>query len=157
LDFPLLQKWLAEPHIVQWWRESLALDGIESKYGPRIDGTEPTHVFMIEVEGIPEGWIQWYRWEDYPKHAAILGADTDSAGIDLSIGRKEMLGKGLGPEAIRQFIDQFVFADSTINSVISDPEESNIRSRRAFEKAGFTFIKKVQLPGEPYRRCVVQL
>lgn len=156
-DFPLFQRWLLEPHVVVWWHESLDLAGIEAKYGPRIDGIEPTHVFVIEFLKRPVGWIQWYRWSHYPEHARQLGAGPQSAGIDLAIGEPDMVGIGLGPAAIRKFLDQTIFVDPTIHAVIADPAESNIRSLRAFKKAGFTVTKAVELSGESFQRSVVHL
>ena len=61
-DLPLLQAWLSLPHVDEWWHEPLDLAGVRAKYLPRIDGTEPTYVFVIERGGGPIGWIQWYRW-----------------------------------------------------------------------------------------------
>jgi aminoglycoside 6'-N-acetyltransferase len=143
--------------VAAWWREPLDLAGVHAKYGPRVDGIEPTHVFVIEYRGRPAGWIQWYRWSDYPGHALQLGADLESVGLDLAIGEQEMTGKGLGPGAIRQFINQIIFVDPAISTVITDPEENNLRSLRAFKKAGFTVTKKVKLQGESFQRCVVCL
>lgn len=111
-DFPLLQKWLASPHVNRWWHENLDLAGVEAKFGQRIEGTEPTHVFMVEVEGQAVGWIQWYWWSDYPAHAAQLGAAPGSVGIDLAIGEEATTGRGLGPAAIVQFLKQIVPAES---------------------------------------------
>lgn len=156
-DFPLLQVWLAEPHVESWWHEPLDPAGLERTYGPRIDGTEPTHVFVMELRGRPFGWIQWYRWSDYPEHAAKLGASTRSAGIDLAIGEKSLLGQGLGPQAIREFVRQFVFVASDIEAVFADPETENARSVQAFEKAGFGVIGTVRLEGESFLRRVMQL
>jgi aminoglycoside 6'-N-acetyltransferase len=156
-DFPLFQRWLLEPHVATWWHESLDLAGIEAKYGPRIDGTEPTYVFVIEYRKRLVGWIQWYRWSDYPEHALQLGAGPESAGIDLAIGEREMMGMGLGPAAIRKFINQTIFVDPTIRAVIADPAESNLRSLRAFKKAGFSVTKTVELLGESFQRSVVHL
>jgi RimJ/RimL family protein N-acetyltransferase len=142
---------------VKWWREMLDLAGLEAKYGPGIDGTEPIHVFVIEYLQQPIGWIQWYRWSDYPDHARKLDAGPQSAGIDLAIGEANMIGVGLGPQTIRTFLDQFVFSDPAVQTVMTDPEEANVRSLRAFTKAGFSFVKAVQLEGEAFRRHVIQL
>jgi aminoglycoside 6'-N-acetyltransferase len=154
-DFPLLQRWLSAPHVDAWWHERLDLAGVAAKYGPRVDGVEPTHVFVIEHEGHPIGWIQWYLWADYPAHALQLAAEPASAGIDLAIGELGMTGLGLGPVAIREFLDQIVFRNASI--VIADPEEANVRSLRAFQKAGFTGMNTVQLLGESFRRRVVRI
>ena len=96
-DFPLLQQWLSAPHVDAWWHEPLDLRGLEQKYGPRIDGIEKVHVFIIEHEDRPIGWIQWYRWSDYPDHAAQLTTEQGAAGIDLAIGEVSSVGIGLGP------------------------------------------------------------
>jgi RimJ/RimL family protein N-acetyltransferase len=156
-DFLLLQRWLSEPHVDQWWHEALDLAGLEQKYGPCIDGIEPTHVFIIEHESRPMGWIQWYRWSDYPKHAAQLDAEPNAAGIDLSIGEVSLVGKGIGPNAIREFIFNVVCAEPGITAVVTDPEERNGRSCRAFEKAGFIPVRTVELQGENVRRRIMHL
>jgi len=156
-DFPLLQKWLSAPHIAVWWGEPLDLEAVDAKYGPRVDGTEPTHVFVIEHDGQPIGWIQWYLWSDYPEHALQLRAELPSAGIDLAIGELPRMGLGLGPVAIREFLGQIVFAGTKISAVITDPAQGNLRSLRAFEKAGFTATNTVQLSGEDFKRLVVRM
>jgi len=156
-DFPLLQEWLSAPHVDAWWHEPLDLAGVEAKYGPRVDGVEPTHVFVIEHDGRPVGWIQWYRWADYPEHALQLGAELASGGIDLAIGELAMTGLGLGSVAIREFLRQIVFAEPSVVAVIADPEEGNVRSLRVFEKAGFRVTNTVRLAGENVKRRVVRI
>jgi hypothetical protein len=68
-----------------------------------------------------------------------------------------MTGLGLGPVIIRQFLDQFIFTNSSICAVVADPEESNLRSLHAFRKAGFNLVNTVQLAGEGFTRQVVRL
>jgi RimJ/RimL family protein N-acetyltransferase len=68
-----------------------------------------------------------------------------------------MTGLGLGPAAIGEFLGQIVFADPAVNAVVTDPEEGNLRSLRAFEKAGFTVTNTVQLVGENVKRRVVRM
>ena len=103
-DFPLLQGWLSAPHVAAWWHERFDLASVCAKYGPRVDGAEPTHVFVIEHGGRSVGWIQWYLWADYPEHALQLRAELGSAGIDLAIGERALTGLGLGPTAICEFL-----------------------------------------------------
>lgn len=156
-DFPLLQAWLLAPHVAAWWDDRLDLLGIEAKYGPRVDGTEPIHVFLIEHRRRPIGWIQWYLWSNYPDYALHLGAESGSAGIDLAIGEVAMTGLGLGPIVIREFVLQIVFAIPDIRAVVADPEERNRRSVRAFQKAGFTLASTVRIEGEHFDRQVVRM
>jgi aminoglycoside 6'-N-acetyltransferase len=156
-DFLLLQRWLSEPHVDAWWHDALDLAGLERKYGPRIDGVEPTHVFIIQHESRPIGWIQWYRWSDYLKHASKLEAEPNAAGIDLSIGEASEVGKGIGSSAIREFVLNVVSAEPGITAIVTDPEERNGRSCRAFEKAGFIPVRTVELEAEKVRRRIMHL
>jgi len=143
------------PHVDAWWHEPLDLAGVEAKYGPRIEGHEATYVFVIEHGERPIGFIQWYRWADYSEHAALLGAEPNSAGIDLAIGVPELIGRGLGARVIRAFLERIVFVEPDITACVSDPETTNTRSLRAFEKAGFRRLRTLRLPGQSYSRTVV--
>jgi RimJ/RimL family protein N-acetyltransferase len=156
-DFPFLQRWLNEPHVLQWWNQPLSLAEVEAKYAPRVDGLEPTYDFIIEYEQQPIGWIQWYRWSDYWEHALHLGADKDSAGVDFAIGKPSMIGRGIGSAALRKFVSEIVFVDSGISGVYSDPDEKNVRSLRTFANAGFRVVRTINVPGENCVRSVVHL
>jgi aminoglycoside 6'-N-acetyltransferase len=156
-DFPLLQKWLAAPHVAIWWNERFDLASLEAKYGPAIDGSEPIHVYLIQSEGVPIGWIQWYRWRDFPQHAIQVGADAMSAGIDLAIGEIEMTGRGLGPAVIREFVPNYIFTNGDVGAIVADPSARNKRSASAFKKAGFSIVDTVQLVDEAFERHIVRL
>lgn len=155
-DFPLLQAWLAAPHVAVWWNERFDLASLEAKYGPAIDGTEPIHVYAIQLDGVPIGWIQWYRWRHFPQHATQVGADAMSAGIDLAIGEIAMTGRGLGPAVIRTFGTNYVFINGDVGAIVADPSARNSRSVSAFKKAGFRSVDTVQLVGEAFERHVVR-
>ena len=156
-DFPLLQTWLAAPHVAVWWNERFDLASLEAKYGPAIDGSEPIHVHVILRAGVAIGWIQWYRWRDFPEHAIQVGADPATAGIDLAIGEVEMTGRGLGPAVIREFGTNYIFSNGDVAAIVADPSASNKRSVSAFRKAGFNIVDTVRLGGEAFERHVVRL
>ncbi|HEY0800938.1 MAG TPA: GNAT family N-acetyltransferase [Steroidobacteraceae bacterium] len=157
VDFPLLQRWLVQPHVDPWWNQRLDNAGLEAKYGPRIDGLEPTHVFLIELNKRPVGWIQWYLWSDYPEHAEQLEAEVGTAGIDLAIGEPALVGLGLGPMVIATFLRRHIFAEPGISAVVTDIDSRNNRSLRAFCKVGFSITNSVQLRGEDFVRQTMRL
>lgn len=97
------------------------------------------------------------RWSGYPELAGQLKAEPEAAGIDLSIGEVSSIGRGLGSNAMRDFVLSVVSIESGITAVVSDPEERNGRSIRAFEKAGFIPIGTVRVRGENVRRRVMHL
>lgn len=155
-DFPRLLRWFSAPHVAAWWNERLDLSGLEAKYGPGIDGVEPIYVFVVHIGHMPIGWIQWYRWRDFPEHAAQLGADAAAAGIDLAIGEVDMTGRGLGPAVIRAFSTAHIFSHLDVAAIVADPAADNSRSLRAFSKAGFRSTGTVRFPREAADRCVVR-
>ena len=48
-DFSLLSGWLREPAIDWWWHDDPAPEALEERYGPSIDGTDPTRVLIAAV------------------------------------------------------------------------------------------------------------
>jgi aminoglycoside 6'-N-acetyltransferase len=114
-------------------------------------------VYVIACNGVPIGWIQWYRWRDFPEHAVQVGADPMSAGVDLAIGEVDMMGRGLGPAVIREFGTNYIFINSDVGAIVADPSASNTRSVSAFKKAGFNIVNTVQLVDETFERHVVRL
>jgi RimJ/RimL family protein N-acetyltransferase len=93
--------------------------------------------------------IQWYPLAAYPDYTAELGESPDgTAGIDLLIGDASCVGRGVGSAAIRAYADTVVFAQPAVRRCIGAPDVRNGRSIRAFEKAGFRFVRDAVVTGE---------
>ena len=135
-DFALLARWLAEPHVAKWWQSPATAEYVEEHYGPRVDALEPTEVFVIEVDGMPGGIIQRYLLADYPGWASAIGL-VDAAGIDYLIGEVELTGKGLGTRAIGQFTARVWERYPHVTVVVAAPQQANVASWKALERAGF--------------------
>jgi aminoglycoside 6'-N-acetyltransferase len=91
--------------------------------------------------------IQIYLASDYPEWEAIVQVGAGVAGIDILIGEEELIGQGLGPEILATFAREVATAPSLIATV----EEENRRSWRAFEKAGFRYVRNVDEDDLPSR------
>jgi RimJ/RimL family protein N-acetyltransferase len=155
-DVPLIVRWLAEPHVAAWWRDRMDLAAAVAHYQPRIDGTDPTRVRIISVLGRPAGWIQWYRWADYARHAAELDLEPGAAGLDLAIGELDLVGLGFGPRAIELLLQREVWSCPDVTACVVDPELANTRSVRMFARAGFEAVRSVVLEGETAPRQVMR-
>jgi aminoglycoside 6'-N-acetyltransferase len=146
-DFPLLLEWFGRKHVRRWWYdEPGTLDAMEAKYGPELDGSEPTVSSMILLDGRPIGFIESYRAEDYAEQWPV-GAPPGAVGVDLLIGEAELTGRGLGPEILRVYTASLL-RDPAVSQVIAGVELENHASLRAFEKAGFVPGRVVHVPGE---------
>jgi aminoglycoside 6'-N-acetyltransferase len=108
-DPSLLGRWLAEPYVRRWWKHDPHPVAVEADFGPAIDGSLPTHYFLVLEGGRPIGLIQSYRIGDHPEWmeaVRVANATPDSVGIDYLIGKMGSIGRGLGAEMIRRFVDQ---------------------------------------------------
>ena len=129
-DLPMLARWLKEPHLAEWWGDpAVSLSEIEDAMEDI--ATEP---LIVEVDGEPIAYLQSYDphlEEDHP----YQDQPTGTLGIDISIGRPDRVGKGLGSAIIRQFAEMLF--EEGCPRIIIDPDPANARAIRAYEKAGF--------------------
>ena len=140
--------WRQREHVRRWWSGVDTLDDTERKYLPRIEGDEPTEVYLIVLEERPVGLIQTYLVEDDDDPWPIE-LEPGTAGVDLFIGEEELVGRGLGPRIIGAFVRDVVFVKPATKACIADPDVRNETSIRAFEKAGFVRVGVFEVPGEP--------
>jgi aminoglycoside 6'-N-acetyltransferase len=130
-DLPLLRQWLAEPHVAEWWgdaEEALA----EIRQAMDDIATEP---LIVELDGRPIAYLQSYDphlEDDHP----YQDQPTGTLGLDISIGPPELVGVGHGSAIVRQYA-QLLFEEGVPRLVI-DPDPTNLRAIKAYEKAGFT-------------------
>jgi aminoglycoside 6'-N-acetyltransferase len=148
-DMGLVERWLREEHVALWWREPAEV--VIEKRIAGIEGRRPTRQFLIVVGGRPAGFIQTYLVSDHPGWDEIVQVGTGVAGVDLMIGEPDLVGRGLGPEVLAAFARDVVFADPATVAVVATVEERNRRSWRAFEKAGFRYVRDVEENGLPHR------
>ena len=138
-DLPLLKRWLAAPHVVQWWGNTYAQ--FELVRGDlEVEGMDQ---YIVTTNDRPFGYLQCYDPMVWPDNG--LGAHpAGTRGIDQFIGEPEMLERGHGSAFIRIFIERLLKAGSP--RVITDPDPNNHRAIRAYEKAGFRRDRIVDTP-----------
>ncbi|MCO4317269.1 acetyltransferase [Phyllobacterium sp. 21LDTY02-6] len=126
----LISRWLAEPHVAQWWGDHAdELSAIEAHMDSI--SVEP-FIVMLGDEAI--GYLQTYDphlEEDHP----YQDQPTGTLGLDQFIGAEEMLGQGHGSRIIGEFVS--LLFEEGVPRVIVDPDPGNKRAIRAYQKAGF--------------------
>jgi aminoglycoside 6'-N-acetyltransferase len=152
-DFPLLSNWLARPHVAEWWGTHQPT-AVEEEFGPCVDGTDPTRVFVCLLAGTPVGLLQVYRLDDNPDYARAVGLEQ-AAGMDLFLGDAERCNRGLGPDIIAAALDMIWAAYPEVTRAMAGPSVRNARSIRTFEKSGFTAAGAVRVPGEEDEEMVL--
>jgi aminoglycoside 6'-N-acetyltransferase len=147
-DLPLLREWIERDHVRPWWREP---DDSLAHYEDAFAGRDPTDNYLIVLDGRPVGMIQTYIVSDHPDWEAIVEVGPGVAGVDLMIGEAELTGRGLGPRILEQFAQEVVFARPETQALVAAVDEDNRASWRAFEKAGFRYVRDVEEEGRPHR------
>jgi RimJ/RimL family protein N-acetyltransferase len=133
-DWEHLRAWQTDPEVVIWSDEIEEPRPLEETKDIYRDVSLWAYVFMIELDGEPIGdcWLQQLNIVEVLDR--FPGRDLRR--IDIVIGRKDLWGQGLGSDAIRALV-RFAFEHERADGVYAPVSRNNIRSRRAFEKAGF--------------------
>jgi aminoglycoside 6'-N-acetyltransferase len=151
-DLVQIHAWLRQPHVARWWHEEDdSFEKVVADYLPGIEGREPTDYYVIVVGDRKVGMIQTYLVADHPDWDALVHVGPGVAGVDVFIGEADAIGRGLGPEILRAFAAEVVFAREGTHACVAGVEAPNARSLRAFEKAGFRAVLDYEEEGRPHR------
>jgi len=164
-DFPRLGRWLAEPLVARWWHHETSPEAIERDFGPSIDGTDVTELFLVALAGQPIGLVQRYPIAAYPEYvdefASICPLPAGALSIDYLIGDPSARGQGLGAGLISAFVAQSWTAHPHARDVIVPVCAGNTASWRALERAGFQRIAEGEMepdnPADPRDHVVYRI
>ena len=143
--YRLLRAWLGEPHMREWWGEP------EEELGfirDMVEGRDTTRPFLIALDGTPVGYVQYWfighhqNAEWIAGHPWLAELPSDTVGVDLSIGDAGQLSQGIGSAALTKFVAEL--RQQGYENIIIDPDPNNARAVRAYAKAGFRPIPRLQ-------------
>jgi aminoglycoside 6'-N-acetyltransferase len=152
-DWDILLKWNNDPEVLYYAEgddvTSRPLEEVQELYSMVC---AHAFCFVIEVGGQPVGecWLQEMNLDrildQYPHE--------DCRRIDLMIGEKDCWGQGIGTATIR-LLTGFGFERQGADRLFGcDVAEYNVRSRRAFQRAGYDIVAtNEQGPGCKARLC----
>ncbi len=146
-DYGTMARWLSDPRVLTWFGgrdRPMSIMDIRAKYEPRLTGKVPTTCLIAESDGAPVGYIQFYRWKDYPADAAVLKVSTldNPYGLDIFIGLPELWGTGLGGRMLRLLL-RHLFDAIGVRRVALSAMSHNYRAQRAYARIGFRRVRLV--------------
>lgn len=148
-DFAAVVRWKNAPHVRPWFGGGTSLDEVVKEYGPAVAGRAPATAFIVSAAGRAIGVMAWMRFGDFPEAQRRYEIDDpDTANCDILIGEADAAHRGLGPALIQAFLNRIVFADPRIRACVIDPVPENAVAIRAYEKAGFRFLRALPDDGE---------
>jgi aminoglycoside 6'-N-acetyltransferase len=137
-DVPLIVTWRSRPEVHEWYGgRPVTEDEILVRH---IHSTEPVTRCIVEMDGEPIGFLQYYRYIREWKPAVGLRKSEDAWGIDLFIGEPHLHGTGIGSRLVRG-VAEFLADEHDATRVLIDPHVGNVRAVRAYEKAGFRKLR----------------
>jgi len=159
-DLKLMHKWLNTEFVKEWYYTESSYESFEEvskRYLPYIDCKKTTYPFLIVYNGKDIGYIQTYMIKDYPDYGKYVDSDEDAAGMDLFIGEQDYIHKGLGKYILTKFLHDYVFTLNDSSCCIIGPEPKNKAAIKAYEKAGFKYLKTIQVPDEEEPEYLMRL
>ena len=153
-DFPLLARWLGEPLVARWWNHETTPEAVERDFGPCVDGTEPTDVYLGLADGRPIGLVQVYALSSYAEDVEELAAVCDippgALSIDYLVGEPSARGRGLGAGLIAAAVARGFADHPDARHVLVPVALGNEASWRALRRAGATWYAEGELtPDNP--------
>ena len=140
-DLPTIRRWLESPHVAAWWHD--AAEQFELVSGDL--GHPDMAQFIVTLDARPFAYLQCYNLNAW--NAGLGEQPGGTRGLDQFIGEPDMLDRGHGSGFIRAFADRLLA--SGIPRIVIDPDPSNARAIRAYEKAGFERDRIVHTPDGP--------
>ena len=140
-DLPVVKRWLASPHVQEWWGEP------EDEFGLVTgDLTEAAmDQYIVVKDNRPFAYLQCYDLTAW--NSGFGPQPRGTRGIDQFIGEPDMVDRGHGSAFIRTFTDGVLAAGTP--RLVTDPDPVNARAVRAYEKAGFHRDRMVDTPNGP--------
>lgn len=156
-DFPMLWRWLAEPHVRAFYQKTpITLDEVAAKFAPRVRGEVPTRCHIALSQETPFGYLQSYRNADWPEWAAMIGRDA-GASIDLHLGDPAFLRRGFGRAMLAAYVRDFVFPHfADLSEIYIAHGVTNTAALTASQAAGFRVIGSFAEAGVPMRLLVLR-
>ena len=109
----------------------------------RLRGEEDVSACVIMLRSSAIGYIQFYLVGEESRNSYGLPADYDLEsvyGIDQFIGEVSCWNGGLGTRSISLLL-RYLFQTNGARKVILDPQVTNLRAIRRYEKCGFRKVK----------------
>lgn len=156
-DIPLVWDWLNDDYVSHWYHHEKTFELQQIKLLNCINGTKPTKAFIVQFDAKDIGYIQCYRNADYPDYQKEIDFYDNVCGIDMFIGDKDYLHRGIGPMMVLKFLHTIAFPQLATEACVLGPDPKNQSAIKAYSKVGFSHIKTCKTnDGEEYLMIVTQ-
>ncbi|MFS0554412.1 GNAT family N-acetyltransferase [Brevibacillus sp. 179-C9.3 HS] len=143
-DAAHLIKWLSDEHVLTYYEgrdrphdETL----VQQNFYPEDDNATRC---LILYEDEPIGYAQFYLLEATEKQHYEYAHDDVAYGMDQFIGEPTYWNRGIGTQLVKAIL-HYLHTEKGAQRVAIDPQASNERALRCYEKCGFRKVKMLPL------------
>ena len=99
-DFAVLARWLADDRVLRWYHgrdQRRSLEQIHDMYAPRVRNDDPVTPCIIELEGEPLGYLQFYPIADREKYSLADERDVfdQTVTAEFDVDRQLVAAQGI--------------------------------------------------------------
>jgi aminoglycoside 6'-N-acetyltransferase len=146
-DPVLMLRWLAAPHVAEWWNpEHVALDlaSVKGDFPSETLPEDPTTNCIIELGGRPIGFVQFHPWDAYADEMREMDFELPPGywGLDIFIGELDQIDRGIGTRTV-SLLRRYLLEERGATGVALVVARDNLRAQRAYEKAGLIRKREV--------------
>lgn len=120
-DFPLLYKWMHEPHVISQW--NLNKPEIELKvYFEKMIVDDHQRLLIVGIDGVDVGYAEVYEGKR-DRLGLYYDGDEQDLGWHLLFGEKSAFGKGF-LRATARLLNFYIFENSEAKKIVGEPDHT---------------------------------
>lgn len=142
-DYGHMARWLSDPVVLDFYEgrdHPYTLEMVQKDFDPAAGEEEGLIPCILEVEGRPVGYLQFYPVEDEGREEYDFHEEGVTWALDLFIGEPSYWNRGYGTRFVNLLL-HYLFEQHSADWVILDPHVDNERAIRVYEKCGFRKLK----------------
>lgn len=143
-DLAVLHTWMHDPEVARFWAMAVPRPQLAAYLRAQIDASHTTP-YLGCLDGTPISYWEVYRADLDPLRHHYPARPRD-IGVHLLLGPAERRGRGLGARLLRAVTDWQLATQPYTERVVAEPDVRNVRSVRAFARAGFRHAGDIELP-----------
>lgn len=135
-DLGFVESWLRMPEVARWYPDETYIEDLEDHLQD-----DRIHQQIVMMGDVPFAYVQDYDIHGWPDHHLSF-LPKGARGMDTFIGGSGMIGKGFGT-AYLSALTKALF-ETGVPAIGIDPDPTNARAIRAYEKVGFRGTDEIE-------------
>lgn len=135
-DPAMIAEWMSRPHLADTWEQAWSTERWHADVIARLDGTY-SRPMIIGYEGRDVGLLDVYR-PMRDEVGALYDSSAHDLGFHIAVAEPELTGQGIFTRFLAVVTRNLFNTDPLCDTIVAEPEYTNIPAHRVLQKLGFT-------------------